>query len=69
MLLRDAQHLYYRHSKVAGYIQWTICKDTGLQGTDRCCEHVPERVISVNGTAIMWHVPVITVRTVCSTAW
>jgi len=41
----------------------------GLQGTDRHCEHVPERVINVNGTAIIRHVPVVTVRTVCMTVW
>jgi hypothetical protein len=53
-----------RHIKVGGYIHWTVCKDMGLQVTDRDCEHVPERVITVNGTAIMWDVPVILDRTV-----
>ena len=61
----DAQHWHYRHNKVAGYIHRTIYKDVGLQVTDRHCEHVPERVVNVNGTAFMWHVPVVTVRTVC----
>jgi hypothetical protein len=32
--------------------------------TESCCEHVPESVINTNGTAIMWHAPVITVWTV-----
>jgi len=41
----------------------------GSQVTDRHCERVPERVTNVNGTAIVWHVPAITVRTVCSIAW
>ena len=58
-----------RHNKVAGYIHRTICKDMGLQVTGRHCEHVPERVINVIGTTIVWHVPVIAVRTVCSAAW
>jgi len=41
----------------------------GLQVTERHCEHVPERVINVNSTTIVWHVPVIAVRTVCNAAW
>jgi hypothetical protein len=49
------------HNKVAGYIHRTTCK-LGLQVTDTrmYCEHVPERVINVKGTTIMWDVPVIT---------
>jgi hypothetical protein len=35
----------------------------GLQVTYWHCEHVPEMVIYVNGAGIMWHVPVITDRT------
>ena len=33
-----------------------------LQVTDRYCEHVTERVITVNGTAVMGDVPGITDR-------
>ena len=36
----------------------------GLQVTDRYYEHMPERLINVNGTTIMWDVPVITDRTI-----
>jgi len=36
----------------------------GLQVTDRYCEHIPDRVINVNGTTVTWDVPVITDRTV-----
>ena len=32
----------------------------GLQVTDRYYEHIPERVVNVNSTTIMWGVPVIT---------
>jgi hypothetical protein len=34
----------------------------GLQVTDKYCEHilVPERVINVNGTTVIWGIPVIT---------
>ena len=32
----------------------------GLQFTDKYYEHIPERVINVNGKTIMWDVPVIT---------
>jgi len=53
-----------RHNQLAGYIHWTICKHSGLQVTDRCCGHVPERIINVNGTTIMWDVPAITDRTI-----
>ena len=48
--------------KVAGYIHWTICEHVGLQVTSRDCEHVSERFVTVNGTAIMWEVPGITDR-------
>jgi len=34
-----------RHSMVAGYIHWTICKHMGLEVTDKYYEHLPERVI------------------------
>jgi hypothetical protein len=53
-----------RHNRVAGYINWTICKHMGLQVTDRYYERISERVIDVNGTTIMWDVPVITDRTI-----
>jgi hypothetical protein len=36
----------------------------GLQVSDKYYEHLPERVINVNGTAAMWYVPVITDRTI-----
>jgi hypothetical protein len=52
-----------RHNKAAGYIHWTICKHTGLLVTDKYYEQIPERVINVNGTTIMWAIPVITDRT------
>jgi hypothetical protein len=53
-----------RHSKVAGYIHWKLCKHMGLQVTGRYCERVPEKDINVNSTSIMWDVPVITDQTV-----
>ena len=53
-----------RHNKVAGYSHWTICKRMGLQVTDRYYEHIPERVINVSGTAIMWDVAAVTERTI-----
>jgi hypothetical protein len=46
-----------RHNKVAGYIHWTVCKHSELQVTDRYCGHIPERVINISVTAIMWDVP------------
>ena len=36
----------------------------GLQVTDRYYERISERVIDVNGTIIVWDVPVITDRTI-----
>jgi hypothetical protein len=42
----------------------TMCKHMGLQVTDKFCEHIPERVIHVKGTTIMWDVPGITYQTV-----
>ena len=52
-----------RHSKVAGYIHWTVCKCVGLHVTDRYHGHISERVINVSGTFIMWDIPVITDQT------
>jgi len=49
-----------KQSKVAGYIHWKVCKHMGLQVTGTYCEHMPEKVINVNGTIVMWDVPVIT---------
>jgi hypothetical protein len=46
------------NNKVAGYIHWMLFKRMGLQVTDRCYENIPERVINVNSTTIMWDVPV-----------
>ena len=51
-----------KHNKVAGYIHWTVCKRVGLHVTDRYHGHIPERVINVSGTAIMWNVPAVTDR-------
>jgi len=53
-----------RHNTVAGYIHWRICKRMGLQVTDKYYGHIPERVINVNGAAIMWDVPAVTDRTI-----
>ena len=49
-----------RHNKAAAYIHQTIREHTRLQVTDSCCEHIPERVINVNGATIMWDILVIT---------
>jgi hypothetical protein len=49
-----------RHNKMAAYIHQTIHEYTGSQVTDRCCEHVPERVINIHSTTIMWDILVIT---------
>ena len=53
-----------RHNKMAGYINWTVCKLMGLRVTDRYCGLISDRVINVNGTTGIWDVPVITDRTV-----
>jgi hemoglobin-like flavoprotein len=51
-----------RHKRVAGHIHRMVCKHMGLQVTDKYYEHVPERVINVNITTVMWDILVITVR-------
>jgi len=53
-----------RHNTVAGCIHWTVCKHMGLEVTDSYCEHIPEMVININGTAIMWDISVITNRAI-----
>jgi hypothetical protein len=45
-------------------MHWTLCKHTWLQVIYKCYERTPERGISVNGTTIMWNIPVITERTI-----
>jgi hypothetical protein len=53
-----------RHNTAAAYIHQTIRKHTRLQVTDKYCEHIPGRVINVNGATIMWDILVITDRTI-----
>jgi len=53
-----------RNNKVPDYIHWTIRQHMGLQVTDKYYKHIPERVITVNGTTIMWNVLVITDGTI-----
>jgi len=36
----------------------------GLQATEKYHEHIPERVLNVNNTTIMWDVLVFTVQTI-----
>jgi hypothetical protein len=36
----------------------------GLQVTDKYYEHIPEKVININSTAVMWYIPGITDRTI-----
>jgi hypothetical protein len=45
-------------------IHWMICKHLGLHCTDKYYEHVPNRVINVKGTTIMWDVTVITIQSI-----
>jgi hypothetical protein len=52
-----------RYNKVAGYINWKICKCTEFQVTDKYYENRPERVIKVSCTAIIWDIPAVTDRT------
>jgi len=52
------------HNKVAGYIRWAICKYMGLRATYNYYEHIPETAINVNGTTIMWDIPVFADRTI-----
>jgi hypothetical protein len=42
-----------RLNKMADYAHWTVGKHMGLQVTDKCCKHVPERVIHISGTSII----------------
>jgi len=53
-----------RHNVASGYIHWTICKLLGLLVSDKYYKHLPARAINVNGTTIMWDLPVITDQTV-----
>jgi hypothetical protein len=47
------------HNKVIGYIHWTVCKHMALQVTDKYYENIPIRVMNINGTTIVWDIPVI----------
>jgi hypothetical protein len=48
------------HNKVVSYIHWTVCKHMALQVIDKYYENIPIRVISINGTTIVWDILVIT---------
>jgi hypothetical protein len=48
------------HNKVAGYIHWMVFKHMALQVTDKYYEHIPIRVININGTTNVCDVLVIT---------
>jgi len=56
-----------RHKSVSGYIHRMISKCMGLQVTDKYYERVPERVINVSSTTVMWNILFITVRTMLET--
>jgi hypothetical protein len=53
-----------RHNKVKGYIHWMVSKHTKLQVTDKYYVHIPERVLTANGTTILWDTPVIADQTI-----
>ena len=59
IMLHDAQHLHHLNTLID-----TIRLLTGTVTIWAYYEHVPERVINVNTTTIMWDVPVIADRTV-----
>jgi hypothetical protein len=42
--------------KVAGCTHWAVCNVIGLQVTHKYYERISERVMHVNGTAVMWYV-------------
>jgi hypothetical protein len=48
------------HDKVVGYIHSTVCKHMALQVTDKYYENISIKVININGTTIVWGIPVIT---------
>lgn len=54
----------HRHNKVAAYIHWIICRELGVQVQDKYYEHVPEKVLNINDTIVLWDVPIITDRTI-----
>jgi hypothetical protein len=53
-----------RHNKGANYIPWAICKCMELQITDKYYEYMPERVINVNDTTVIWDILVIADQTI-----
>jgi hypothetical protein len=61
ILLRDTQLLHHLDTltetmKLAECIRWAISNDVGLQVCHKYYELIPERVMNVNGTAVMWYV-------------
>jgi hypothetical protein len=48
---------------VAGYIHWTVCNHVEFHVAERYHGHIPERVINISGTTIMWDIPIITDQT------
>jgi hypothetical protein len=64
LLFGNAQHLHHLNSLIDTIKSMVTstgqCNRTGLQVTNKYWEHIHVRVINVNGTTVMWDIPVIT---------
>ena len=53
-----------RHNKLAGYIQWMICKNFQIETNPRYYEHQPQNNVSTTKLDLLWDKSLITDRTI-----
>ena len=62
-ILAPTQYLK-RHNNAASYLHWVICKDHGVQVTDKWYQHDPPKVVIKDHITIMWDCSIITDRAI-----
>ena len=58
-MLAGTKYLF-RHNQVAKYIHWRLLKDRGFEVKESWIEHNPRETETLNGTTILWDVPLLT---------
>ena len=53
-----------RHNKIGRYLHWNICKDAGIEVSQKWYEHVPDPVIETEEKTILWDFSIHTDRTI-----
>lgn len=59
-----ATEYIHRHNKVASYVHWSICKELGIDVSDKWYDHEPQPVTNSQDCTVMWDHNVRTDRTI-----